>query len=154
MRLDLLACGAAIVPLALAGCIEGDAGRVQEVILHVGWDATRTAQYVLPAHVEVDRGDRVRFIVTNDDDPQRDYSPNKPGNDNYHELVLAGYDGDGDGILDEIRHDVPAGMKVSTTFKGRDYFVASTPGSFRLVCGMMTSPTHDALGMNATFVVK
>jgi plastocyanin len=136
--------------LALAGC--GDGG-VREVAIHVGWNDDGT-QYMTPGEIRVKHGDKVRFVVTNDDDPQRDYNGAKGGTDNFHDVALVSYDGDGDGVRETIEHEVPAGQTVATSYKGQDWFTASETGTFRIICEVRTQPSHDQLGMHATFVVE
>jgi hypothetical protein len=96
----------------------------------------------------------VRFVVTNDDDPGTDYNGAKSGKDNFHDVALLDYDGDGDGIEEDIEHEVPAGMTETTHFKGYDFFTASEAGTFRIICEVRTVPSHDALGMHASFIVE
>jgi plastocyanin len=148
MRPAPLACLATLPFLALAGCTDG----VREVPIHIGWNDDGT-QYMTPSEVRVRQGDKVRFVVTNDDDPERDYNGPKPTSDNFHDVAVT-YDGDGDGIRETIEHEVPAGQTVSTHYKGQGYFTASETGTFRIVCEVRTSPTHDELGMHATFIVE
>jgi plastocyanin len=135
--------------LALAGCSDGG---VREFSIHIGWNEDGT-QYMTPGEIRVKQGDKVRFVVTNDDDPTRDYNGAKGGTDNFHDVAVT-YDGDGDGIRETIEHEVPAGQTVKTHYKDNDYFTASETGTFRIICEVRTSPTHDQLGMHAQFIVE
>ena len=152
----------ALPTLLLAGCSEGDGDGltgsvgpdgVREVEIHIGWSDDHASQYMRPAEIHVQRGEKVRFVVFNDDDPATDYNGAKSGRDNFHDVALLDYDGDGDGIPEDIEHEVPAGRSARTDLKGKDYFVATTPGTFSVICEVRTTPTHAALGMRASFIV-
>jgi hypothetical protein len=149
----------AILPFALAGCTEGGAtGTVEDGVrvipIHIGWSADGKSQYMEPGTIHVKHNEKVRFEVTNDDDPAKDYNGAGSGRDNFHDVALLDYDGDGDGIKEDIEHEVPAGTTESTSLKGNPYFVASEKGTFRIICEVRTQPTHDALGMHADFIVE
>lgn len=145
------------MPLLLAfmsGCSDSS---VQEITLHVGWNEDGRTQYMRPASVTVHQGDKVRFIVVNDDDPNRDYNgPGVPTNDNFHDVALIDYAGA------TYEHEAPAGEAPSRTCVQdiskpgcvADHFVASEKGTFRLICEVRTSPSHEARGMHATFIVE
>jgi plastocyanin len=140
-----------LAALALAGC-SGDG--VRTFTIDIGWNDDGT-QYMHPGEIRVHQGDKVRFAITNHDDPNRDYNgPAKPTNDNFHDVALLDYDGDGDGVKETIEHEVPAGQTETTHYKGKDHFTASERGTFRIICEVRTSPTHDALGMHAVFIVE
>lgn len=142
----------AVPALALAGC--SDADRVRSFEIHIGWNEDGT-QYMTPSEITVRQGQKVRFVVTNDDDPKRDYNGAAGGLDNFHDVALVSYDGDGDGRRETIEHEVPAGQTETTRFKGNDWFLASEKGTFRIICEVRSAPkTHDELGMHATFTVE
>jgi len=141
-----------LAALSLSGCSGG--GSVKEIAIHIGWNDDGASQYMRPSSVTVDHNDKVRFVVTNDDDPNKDYNGDKPGRDNFHDVALLDYDGNGDGTKEDIEHEVPAGETVSTQLGGHDYFVASTKGTFRIICEVRTTPTHEQLGMAASFIVR
>ncbi|HEX2066112.1 MAG TPA: hypothetical protein VHI93_04795 [Candidatus Thermoplasmatota archaeon] len=144
-----LAAAAALSLVSIAGCTEG----VREFHIDIGWNDDGT-QYMRPSEIRVQQGDKVRFVVTNHDDPDRDYNGAKPGTDNFHDVALLDYDGNGDGRKETIEHEVPAGQTERTHYNGQDHFVASEKGTFRIICEVRTSPTHDQLGMHATFIVE
>ena len=159
MRLAVLTV-ALYVTLALAGCSgngDGYSGSVRNGIrvidIHIGWNDDHASQYMQPSEIRVKQGDKVQFRVTNDDDPGTDYNGAKSGRDNFHDVALLDYDGDGDGIKEDIEHEVPAGQTAVTELKGNPYFVATTAGTFNVICEVRTTPTHAALGMRATFIV-
>ena len=147
--------------MAFPGCT---ADGVREFTIHVGWNADGKSQYMTPSEVKVHKGDKVRFIVVNDDDPNKDYNGDQPQRDNFHDVALRDYDGDGDGAPEDIEHEVPAGETTRTCLPqaepdtkcaaGKDFFKATTTGTFRIICEVNTSPSHDALGMHASFVVE
>lgn len=140
-----------LLALSLAGCA-GGGEVVREFGVHIGW-SDDGHQYVRPEEITVRRGDLVRLVVTNDDDPTRDYNGDVPGRDNYHDLVVSGFDADGDGSVDEVRHEAAAGQTVVTSFAGRDHFKATQAGTFAMACEVMTSPSHATLGMAGRLVV-
>jgi uncharacterized cupredoxin-like copper-binding protein len=140
-----------LLGLATAGCAGGNG--VKQFDIHIGWNDDASGQYMTPSSIHVKEGDRVRFVVTNDDDPEKDYNGDKPGKDNFHDVALLDYDGNGDGVAEDIEHEVPAGKTVPTSFNGQDYFVATTAGTFKIICEVRTTPTHEQLGMRAAFVV-
>jgi plastocyanin len=159
MRRWLPAVLAGLAALALSGCTgDGYAGRVKdgvrEVEIHIGWNEDRTRQYLEPKEIKVRHGEKVRFVVVNDDDPDTDYNGAKSGKDNFHDVALLDYDGDGDGIPEDIEHEVPAGRTASTELKGNPWFVATTKGRFTIICEVRTDPTHAALGMNGALIVE
>lgn len=151
---------AATLPAWFAGCLGSDdysgtvRNGVREVPIHIGWNDDHQSQYMTPSVIRVGHNEKVAFIVTNDDDPNADYNGAKPGKDNFHDVALLDYDGDGDGIEEDIEHEVPAGQTERTSLKGKPYFVASEKGTFRIICEVRTNPSHDALGMHAEFIVK
>jgi plastocyanin len=149
----------AILPFALAGCTEdGKTGTVEDGIrvidIHIGWNEDGQSQYMRPETIRVSQGDKVQFRVTNDDDPAKDYNGAGGGRDNFHDVALLDYDGDGDGIEEDIEHEVPAGTTETTSLKGNPYFIASEKGTFRIICEVRTQPSHDQLGMHAEFIVE
>lgn len=160
MRAPLVALLTALPALLLAGCSDEDrltgevTGGVRVVEIHVGWSDDHQSQYMHPDTIRVREGDKVRFVVTNDDDPDVDYNGAKSGRDNFHDLALLDYDGDGDGIDEDIEHEVPAGQTVATELNGKAYFIAAEMGTFRIICEVRTVPSHDALGMHAEFIVE
>jgi plastocyanin len=141
-----------LAAMALAGCSQD--GGVRRIEIHIGWNEDGKSQYMEPSVIRVKQGDKVQFAVTNDDDPARDYNGDKSGKDNFHDVALLDYDGDGDGIEEDIEHEVPAGTTEITHLKGKDYFVASEKGTFRIICEVRTVPSHDALGMHAELIVE
>lgn len=167
----LLAAWAVPLLLAgLAGCAKKDAGTgdsadgVREIALHIGWSADGATQYLTPAEVHVPQGAKVRFAITNDDDPARDYNGAAPGTDNFHDVAFT-YAGQ------HIEHEVPAGATVRTCLQqvqpcpaGKDHFVASVQGTFKLYCevggGLGANPDgtpktrHEQLGMKGLLVVE
>lgn len=162
MRAFLVAMAMVAPAVLLSGC-SGDGDKytgsigedgVREVRIHIGWADDGASQYMRPQEVRVQQGEKVRFIVFNDDDPERDYNGDKSGRDNFHDVALLDYDGDGDGVQEDIEHEVPAGRSARTELKGNDYFVATTKGTFRIICEVRTAPSHDALGMHAAFIVE
>lgn len=147
------------IPLLVAGC-SGDSDDIREIEIHIGYSADRTKQYVEPKEIRVDQGDRVRFIITNDD---------KSGAaDAFHDVAFryANY-----GL---IEHEVPAGTTVTTCLpqampnqdcpEGKDFFVASEKGSFKIWCevgplGKTNSDgtpqtRHERMGMWGTLIVE
>ena len=159
MRTPLLAATLALAALSLAGCSgdDGDCsskGGVVECRIHIGWSADLKSQYMTPKEIRVQEGDKVRFVVTNDDDPSKDYNGAKSGRDNFHDVALLDYDTNGDGVKEDIEHEVPAGTTVQTRFHGEDYFVAGSKGSFKIICEVRSNPSHEGLGMWATFIVE
>jgi uncharacterized cupredoxin-like copper-binding protein len=160
MRVALATLALVAPALLLSGCAEDDGltGKVtdgvREVEIHIGWNEDLASQYMTPSTIRVEEGEKVRFVVTNDDDPERDYNGAKSGRDNFHDVALLDYDGDGDGIEEDIEHEVPAGRTETTHLGDNDYFVASTKGTFRIICEVRTVPSHDALGMHAEFIVE
>ena len=152
MRALATALVAVLPALLLAGCSGGDG--VKRIEIHIGWNDDGKSQYLEPSVIRVKQGDKVQFVVTNDDDPNKDYNGAGSGKDNFHDVALLDYDGDGDGIEEDIEHEVPAGTTETTHLKGKDYFVASEKGTFRIICEVRTSPTHDALGMHGEFIVE
>lgn len=162
MRALLVAMAFVAPAVLLAGCSDKGDGLsgsvaddgVREVEIHIGWSADGASQYMRPSEITVQEGEKVRFVVFNDDDPEADYNGGKSGRDNFHDVALLDYDGDGDGAPEDIEHEVPAGQSASTELKGNDYFIAATKGTFRIICEVRTVPSHDALGMHATFVVE
>lgn len=174
MRWTLLAF-VAMVPLA--GCagdsnpcdgkanLTAGADGVVTVTIHIGWSQDRQSQYMTPDTVCVAKDSKVRFIVHNDDQASVDYPG--PGKNNFHDVALLQYNGV------NYEHEAYAGKPPVTTCADGDgaspvpnckqtYFVASTAGTFRLICevrigddtGGPGHDTHDALGMHATFVVR
>ena len=142
----------AVPVVALAGCSGED--RLRSFEIHIGWNGDGT-QYMTPPEIRVQQGQRVQFVITNDDDPQRDYNGATGGLDNFHDVALLSYDGDGDGRRETIEHEVPAGQTERTHFKGNDWFVASEKGTFRIICEVGSEPrSHGELGMHATFIVE
>lgn len=162
MRVLLVALAMVAPAVLLAGCsdegdgLSGSVGGdgVREIEIHIGWAADRDSQYMRPSEITVKQGEKVRFVVFNDDDPETDYNGDKSGRDNFHDVALLDYDGDGDGIQEDLEHEVPAGRSATTDLKGNDYFVATTKGTFRIICEVRTTPSHDALGMHAAFIVE
>ena len=145
----------------LAGCSGDDdpySGTVRDGIrvidIHIGWSDDHATQYFTPSEIHVQQGDRVQFRVTNDDDPATDYNGAKSGRDNFHDVALLDYDGDGDGVAEDIEHETPAGRTAVTELKGKPYFVATTPGTFDIFCEVRTQPTHAALGMRGVLIVE
>lgn len=158
MRVRALLLVLLVLPsLALSGCSGNDgshrvdAGGVKEFTLHVGWNDDLKTQYMTPATITVQQGDKVRFVVVNDDEPGKDYNGEKSGKDNFHDVAL-----DYPGACDRnpIEHEAPAGARTVTECSGKDFFVASVKGNFRIICEVRTQPSHDALGMHATFTVE
>ncbi len=157
-----------LATMGLAGCSSGSGdGSVVEFRIHIGWNPDGKTQYMTSdGEMRVQRGDHVRFIITNDDDPERDYNGATNGMDNFHDVALRNYDYDGNGDLDTLEHEVIAGTTVSTCLvdnnpcpEGKDFFVASTKGTFRLICEVGDpgggKPTrHEGLGMWAPFIVE
>jgi uncharacterized cupredoxin-like copper-binding protein len=154
VRSTLAAVCLTLPALLLAGCADDkytgtvkDGVRVVEI--HIGWNDDLKSQYMRPDVITVKEGDKVRFVVTNDDDPAKDYNGDKPLKDNFHDVALLDYDGH------DYEHEVPAGTTTTTrTDAGNDYFVASRAGTFRIICEVGTTPSHDALGMHAQFIVE
>lgn len=153
----LMACSTVLV----AGCSAKDDGfsgsvsnGIRVVEIHIGWNGDHQSQYMTPGEVRVRQGEKVQFRVVNDDDPATDYNGDKSGRDNFHDVALLDYDGDGDGIKEDIEHEAPAGRTAVTQLKGNPYFVATEVGTFNIICEVRTTPTHAALGMMATFVVE
>ncbi len=118
---------------------------MREFTIHIGTNPDGT-QYMTPARVEVNQGDRVRFVVVNDDA------------DTFHDIRLD-YNGK------SIEHEAPGGgvTKTSVCAKiegGRcvqhdDFFTASVTGTFKMWCEVKTIPqTHEQLGMVGQFIVK
>jgi uncharacterized cupredoxin-like copper-binding protein len=156
----LALCLVAAVPL-VAGCSsqgDGYSGDVKDGIrvieIRIGWNDDHQSQYMTPGEIRVKQGEKVQLRVTNDDDPNTDYNGAKSGKDNFHDVALLDYDGDGDGIKEDIEHETPAGRTAVTELKGKDYFVATTKGTFTIICEVRTVPSHAALGMRASFVVE
>jgi plastocyanin len=151
VRVALLASAYLLPFLLLAGCSGGggDAEDVKEFEIHIGKVGDDTSkQYMTPKTITVHQGDKVRFVVTNDDEPQ--------STDSFHDVALLDYDGNGDGVKDDIEHEVLAGQTVETKFKGDSYFTATEKGTFRIICevrrGQPTS--HENAGMWANFIVE
>jgi plastocyanin len=139
--------------LAMAGCSGGDG--VKEVEIHIGWNADGT-QYMTPSEIRVQQGDKVRFVVVNDDDPNKDYNGAQGGKDNFHDVAL---DYPGACSRNPIEHEAPAGQAPAVTEctvdeVSHDYFVAKTRGTFDIVCEVKTVPSHEDLGMRAAFIVE
>lgn len=152
MRALLLAVAALLA--ALAGCASSSSG-VKEFEIHVGWNQDGSTQYMRPNEIRVKQGDLVRFVVINDDDPKRDYNGAASGPDNFHDVALMDYDGDGDGRKEDIEHEAPAGEgAVATHFKDQDYFKATAKGTYEIICEVGGSPSHEQRGMRGTFVVE
>lgn len=161
MRLPAAATAAlpALLALLLAGCsgdkdTNGAVGPdgVREFAIHIGWNADHQSQYMTPATITVNQGDKVRLVVYNDDKRDIDYNGDKSGKDNFHDVAL-----DYPGACDRnpIEHEAPAEGPVPRTECGEnDFFVASTKGTFNIICEVRTNPTHAALGMRANFIVK
>ncbi len=155
----LLALLAAFPALLLPGCAEDDRysgsvgpDGVREVRIHVGWNEDHETQYMTPATITVQRGDKVRFVVFNDDDPAVDYDGGSPGfKDSFHDVAL---DYPGACKSNPIEHEAPVGARTTTSCNGVDHFVASRAGTFSVVCEVQTQPSHAARGMRATFVVE
>ncbi|MFA5943352.1 MAG: hypothetical protein WC876_02680 [Candidatus Thermoplasmatota archaeon] len=152
MRAFAMALLAVAPTVLLAGCSAGD--DIRRIEIHIGWNPDGKSQYMEPSTIRVKQGDKVQFVVTNDDDPNKDYNGAASGKDNFHDVALLDYDGDGDGVTEDIEHEVPAGATETTHLNGNDYFVASTKGTFRIICEVRTSPSHDALGMHGEFIVE
>jgi hypothetical protein len=152
MRALALAMAAVLPAVLMAGCSQGDG--IRHVEIHIGWNEDGKSQYMEPSTIRVKQGEKVQFMVTNDDDPEKDYNGALSGKDNFHDVALLDYDGDGDGVEEDIEHEVPAGTTEITHLKGKDYFVASEKGTFRIICEVRTVPSHDALGMHAEFIVE
>ena len=151
MRASLWTIVTALPTLALAGCSGGE-GEVKEFEIHVGWNADGVSQYMEPSEIRVHKGDKVRFVVVNDDDPAKDYNGAKSGKDNFHDVAL---DYPGACSRNPIEHEAPAGQPpAATECDGKDYFVADTKGTFEIECEVRTSPTHAQLGMRADFIVE
>lgn len=151
MRALLLA--ALVLPAAFAGCSDGDG--VREFKIHIGWNADGT-QYMEPETIRVQQGDKVRFVVINDDDPNKDYNGAKSGKDNFHDVAL---DYPGACSRNPIEHEAPAGQAPAVTEctvdgVSRDYFVANVKGTFDIECEVRTVPSHRDLGMRADFIVE
>lgn len=148
MRAWLLA--SLLSPFALAGCADGGDG-VREFEIHIGWNADGT-QYMEPSEIRVKQGDKVRFIVINDDDPNKDYNGAKSGRDNFHDVAV---EYPGACSRNPIEHEAPAGQPPAVTeCDGKDYFVAHAKGTFDILCEVRTVPSHEALGMRADFIVE
>lgn len=150
----VLALAALLTPLAVAGCSDGD--EVREFKIHIGWNADGTTQYMEPSEIRVRQGDKVRFVVINDDDPNTDYNGAGSGKDNFHDVAI---DYPGACNRNPIEHEAPAGQPPAVTectFDGvsHDYFVADAKGTFEILCEVKTSPTHAARGMRADFIVE
>lgn len=147
---------AAVTTVALlAGCAAEAA--VKEFEIHLGWNADATTQYFEPNEIRVNQFDRVRFVVYNDDDPNRDYNGDRPGKDNFHDVALLDYDGNGDDVKEDIEHEAPAGRPPARTFLyDRDYFTAYESGVFDIICEVRPAnhPSHIELGMAGKFIVE
>lgn len=151
---------AALPTLLLPGCAERDDGftgsvgpdGVREVRIHIGWNGDHATQYMAPGVITVHQGDKVRFVVINDDDPAVDYDGGSPGfKDSFHDVAL---DYLGACESNPIEHEVPVGQSTVTSCRRQDFFVADRAGSFPIVCEVQTQPSHAARGMRATFVVQ
>lgn len=159
MRAPLLALPLLLAAL-LAGC-SGSGDGVKHFTIHIGWNDDHESQYMTPATITVKQGDKVSFKVINDDNPGTDYNgPGTSGKDNFHDVAL-----DYPGACDRnpIEHETPAGVSTTTECSNPDgsgvsrtvdYFVADTKGTFSIICEVRTTPSHAALGMRATFIVK
>lgn len=142
----------------LAGC--GGPPAVKEIEIHIGWNAAHTQQYLEPKQIHVKQGDRVRFVITNDD---------RGGGDTFHDVafIYPAYPGI------TIEHEVPPGRTTKTCLaqsdpdtvcdEDRSYFVASEKGSFKLWCevghlGQNADGTpktvHEQKGMWGTLIVE
>jgi plastocyanin len=142
----------AFASVLLSGC--GGSG-VKEFDIHIGWNEDGKSQYMNPSSIRVDQNDKVRFVVYNDDDPDKDYNGDRAGKDNFHDVALLDYDGNGDGTPEDIEHEAVAGRAPArTSLDGKDYFVATLVGTFKIICEVRTSPTHEELGMKAAFIVE
>jgi uncharacterized cupredoxin-like copper-binding protein len=149
------------VPLVLAsllsaGCNDagcgGGTGDVKEFTIHIGWNSDLQSQYMRPGEITVQKCDRVRFVVINDDDKNKDYNGRGSGLDNFHDVAL---DYPGACKKNPIEHEAfPDGEPAVTRCGGKDYFVAKTKGTFRIICEVRTMPSHDELGMHADFTVE
>ena len=148
-----------LLALVLAGCNTPPADAVREVVVHIGYNTERTQQYVQPKDIQVKQGERIRLVVTNDD---RAGAP-----DSFHDIAFryANY-----GL---IEHEVPAARTTRTCLpqaepdtdcaEGKDFFVASDPGRFKMWCEVRplgrTNPdgtpqtAHEQMGMWGTLVV-
>jgi uncharacterized cupredoxin-like copper-binding protein len=151
-----LLAGAMVLPaLLLSGCSDdGNDDGVRDFDIHVGWNDDGT-QYMEPSEIKVKQGDKVRFTVINDDDPNRDYNGAQAGNGNFHDVAL---DYPGACTRNPIEHEAPAGQPPAVTEctvdkVSYDYFVATTKGTFDIECEVQI-PNHRALGMRADFVVS
>jgi plastocyanin len=143
---------ALLILLSFSGCTKRP---LQEFEIHIGWNEDGKSQYMLPSSIRVQQGDKVRFVVYNDDDPTKDYNGEKAGKDNFHDVALLDYDGNGDGVPEDIEHEAVAGKPPArTSLDGKDYFVATTAGTFKIICEVRSTPTHEALGMKAAFIVE
>ncbi|MEK6986439.1 MAG: hypothetical protein AABX89_08705 [Candidatus Thermoplasmatota archaeon] len=145
--------------VANTGTKDGD---VTVFNIAIGWSADLKTQYMRPGCLVVEQGAKVRFIVTNNDDSGKDYNGASPGKDNFHDVALLDYAGK------DYEHEAYAGRAPVTTCADGDasspksdgsacqqsFFVASETGVFRIICEVRTNPTHDALGMHASFVVQ
>ncbi|MEA3189880.1 MAG: hypothetical protein QOD77_462 [Thermoplasmata archaeon] len=149
---------------ALSGCAATKDDAVREFEIHIGWNADGTTQYLTPAEIRVPQGAKVRFVITNDDDPNKDYNGAGSGKDNFHDVAFE-YGGQ------LIEHEVPAGGTASTCLRhvvpcpeGQDFFVASTKGTFKLYCevggGLGKNPDgspktrHEQAGMKGVLIVE
>jgi plastocyanin len=142
----------------LAGC--GGPPAVKEIQIHIGYTDDRRAQYLEPKEIRVKQGDRVRFVITNDD-------VGTP--DSFHDVafVYPAYPGL------TIEHEVLPGRTTKTCLPQSDpdtacdedksYFVASEKGSFKLWCevghlGQNADGTpktrHEQMGMWGTLIVE
>ena len=160
MQGRLAALLAALSALLVPGCAEAGDGYtgsvgsdgVREVKVHIGWNDDHETQYMTPSLITVQQGDKVRFVVINDDDPSVDYDGGSPGfRDSFHDVAL---DYPGACKRNPIEHETPAGRRATTECDGKDYFVADKVGRFSVVCEVQTRPSHAARGMSATFVVE
>jgi hypothetical protein len=141
----------------VAGCNKPENRDVQEFEIHLGWNNDGKSQYFVPNEIRVSQFDRVRFVVYNDDDPDRDYNGDRPGKDNFHDVALLNYDGNGDDIEEDIEHEAAAGRPPARTqLYDNDYFTAWTKGTFDIICEVrqVNAPTHAELGMSGKFIVE
>jgi len=137
MRSLLMAAILVAVTAAVAGCSSssacpaGGSGDVKVVEIHVG-SSPGDKMYQNPSTITVNKCDKVRFSVHNDDSI-------------FHDVALLDYDGS------DIEHEVQPGQTVVTHHDGKDYFVATVTGTFTVKCEVSG---HAGKGMTGTLVVN
>ncbi len=139
LGLGLSGCGGSTV--SCPGDVSGVVTQgVREITIHIGsHDSGHQNQYLDPGQTCANKGEKVRFIVVNDDDIFHDVRVDYPG-------------------YGAIEHETGPHVTKRTSLDGgrASSFTVATPGTFEVYCevGGKTNPgSHYALGMKGTFTV-